>query len=134
MAQSIGIVHPNAIQQTWPQIEAFFNACKPHETGEISVEQMKVMLSRGEYQLMLFNGLNGVIGALIVSFINYPNDRVFFVHAISGKTTRQCVSDMFDFARQQGATTVRGQARDSVARLWKRYGFNTISHTVEKRL
>lgn len=134
MAQSIEIIHPSLIQQTWGQISPFFNACKPHETGEISVEQMKVMLVRGEYQLMLFMASNEPIGALITSFITYPNDRVFFVHAIGGKTTKECVTAMFDYAKQQGATTVRGQARDSVARLWKRYGFNTISHTVERRL
>lgn len=135
MAHSIEIIHPNYISQVWPLVEAFFNACEPHGTGEITTNQMKVMLSRGEYQLMLFNGVDKPVGALVVSFINYPNTRVMFVHAIGGKTTKEHVIEMFQWAKSHGATAVRGQARESVARLWAmKYGFETISYNVEKRL
>lgn len=135
MARSIEIIHPNYIAQVWPLIEAFFMRCEPHGTGEINIEQMKVMLIRGEYQLMTFNGLDKPVGALIVSFINYPNDRVMFVHAIGGKTTKNHVNEMFNWAKGNGATAVRGCARESVARLWAmKYGFETISYNVEKRL
>jgi len=42
---------------------------------------------------------------------------------------------MFAYAKQNGATAVRGSARESVARLWRqKYGFESIYITVEKRL
>jgi hypothetical protein len=64
-------------------------------------------------------------GAAAVEFFNRPNDRVAFITAIGGKL----VSNEDTFAQlkalmlSMGATTIEGAAREAIARLWSRYGF-----------
>lgn len=132
----IELLNPNYLHQFWPVVEPMLAKADKYSTGEISLEQMKVYLSDGEYKLILFiNDENITIGAVIYQWVSYPNERCFYVQAIGGKTNKECVEQMFKFAHSQGATIVRGAARPSVARLWKmKYGFETIFYMVEKRL
>ena len=64
-------------------------------------------------------------GALTVSFINMPNDRIGFVTAISGKNifTKNTYKQLVDILKQFGATKIQGGVRESIARLWRRVGF-----------
>lgn len=135
MVNSIDIIHPNYIAQIWPLIDDMLNKCMKRSTGEITVEQMKAYLINGSYQLMLFIEDQKIVGTVILSWINYPNDRVMYANALAGKTTKEHANMMFEWAKNNGATCVRGSAQEEVARLWRmKYGFKTISYTVEKRL
>lgn len=135
MIYSIDIVPANYIAQTWHKVSHMLDRAMEHAKGEINLDQLKVYLTRGEYQLMIYLADGEIIGALAIEWINYPNDRVMFINAIGGKTRAECVNKMFEWAKLNGATSVRGSAHESVARLWKmKYGFNTIYYTVEKRL
>lgn len=132
----IEILNPNYLHQFWPTVEPMLARAMAHAKGEITLEQLKVYLSNGTYQLILFiDDSEQIIGAVAYEWISYPNDRCFYILAIGGKTNKECVSQMFDFAKAQGATTVRGAAHESVSRLWRmKYGFETIYYMVEKRL
>jgi hypothetical protein len=132
---SIDIIPPNYVAQMWPKVSNMLEKAMNYAKGEISLEQLKVYLTRGEYQLMIYLQNGEIIGAIVIEWINYPNDRVMFINAIGGKTHADCVEKMYLWAKSLGATAVRGSAHESVARLWKmKYGFNTIYYTVEKRL
>lgn len=131
----IEILNPNYLHQFWPTVEPMLARAMEHAKGEITLEQLKVYLSDGTYQLILFIDGELVFGAVAYEWTNYPNDRCFYILAIGGKTSSECVSQMFGYAKSQGATTVRGSAHKSVARLWRmKYGFETIYYMVEKRL
>lgn len=132
----IEILNPNYLHQFWPVIGPMLERAMDHAHGEINLDQLKVYLSNGKYQLILFiNDDDQIIGAVASEFINYPNDRCFYILAIGGRTDKECVMQMFEFAKSQGATIVRGAAHKSVSRLWRmKYGFETIYYTVEKRL
>lgn len=132
---SIDIIHPNYIAQKWHLVVDMLDGAMAHAKGEITLDQLKVYLMRGEYLLMVYLDGDKIIGALALEWINYPNDRVLFINAIGGKTNAICVYKMYSWAKANGATSVRGSAHESVARLWKmKYGFETIYYTVEKRL
>lgn len=132
---SIDIIPPNYIAQMWPRVSGMLERAMNYAKGEISLEQLKVYLTRGDYQLMIYLQDGDIIGSIVIEWINYPNDRVMFINAIGGKTHKECVEKMYAWAKSLGATAVRGSAHESVARLWKmKYGFNTIYYTVEKRL
>lgn len=132
---NIDIIPANYVAQNWPLVKGMLDKAMQHAKGEITTEQIKVFLTRGEYQLMVYLDDKEIIGAIVIEWINYPNDRVMFINAIGGKTNPECVAKMCDWAKKMGATSIRGSAHESVARLWKmKYGFNTIYYTVEKRL
>lgn len=135
MAHSIEIIHPNYLAQIWPKVSEMIDSAMNYAKGEITTDQLKVFLSRGEYQLMVYVDDNKIVGAVVIEWINYPNDRVMFINAIGGKTTKEHVEQMFNWAKANGATSVRGSAHKAVARLWRmKYGFQTIYYTVERRL
>ena len=66
----------------------------------------------------------GIEGAALVQFFNRPNDRVCFIMAIGGKlvTNDGTFEQLKNYAASNGATCIEGAARESIARLWTRYG------------
>ena len=126
------------VNQTWSRVEPFIKAA--HEKfgdAEYTVEQIKVYLVIGEWMLMVATDEQGEIhGAATVSFINYPSDRVAFITAIGGKlvSSPDTFAQMSAIFKANGATKIQGMARESVARLWKRFGFIDKATLVETKL
>lgn len=133
--KNIYIVPQQFVQKAWEKAGKFIEAGMSHAKGECTAEQLKVFVVLGQHQLMLFLEDTEVVGAVEFAFEDTPNDRIFYINSIGGKTTKEHTEQMFAWARANGATTVRGCARESVARLWRmKYGFESIYIMVEKRL
>ena len=114
------------IHQTWPLVEGYVSSALEYSHGEYTPDQAKVYLSNGQWALYVAVDDAGALhGAGAVQFNNMPNDRVAFVMAIGGKlfTSRDTWQQFVDLLKARGATRVEGAARESIARLWKRYGF-----------
>lgn len=113
------------IHQVWPMVETHIASALEHAKGEYTLEAVKVMLVMGQWLLVVAVDDEGVKGAATVTFTSRPHDRVAFITAIGGKLISS--DDTFDqlknLLRSLGATCVEGAARESVARLWTRYGF-----------
>ena len=113
------------VNQTWPHVAPFVESALSYSKGEYTAEQAKVMVTTGQWNLLVATDDDGIQGMAIVQFFNRPNDRVCFILAIGGKLISS--DDMFkqlkSYAASMGATCIEGAARDSVARLWTRYGF-----------
>jgi hypothetical protein len=132
---TIAVVPVDYIHQAWAKCGHMIEAAMEHAKGECTAEQLKVFLVQGQHSLMLFLEDNEVVGAVEFMIDMQPNDRVFYINAIGGKTTKEHTEQMFNWAKSAGATTVRGCARESVARLWRmKYNFESIYIMVEKRL
>lgn len=133
--KTIDVIPREFVQQVWPKAEGFITDAMAHAKGECSAEQLRVYLSQGLHQLMVYLENDEIVGAVEIEWHNTPNDRIMYINAIGGKTSSEHTALMFDWARLNGATTVRGCARESVARLWRiKYGFDEIYRTVERRL
>ena len=113
------------VNQTWAQVEEFITSALSHSKGEYTAEHAKVMAINGQWQLLVATTEEGIEGAALVQFINRPNDRVCFIVAIGGKlvTSPETFEQLKNYAASNGATCIEGAARDSVARLWTKYGF-----------
>ena len=91
----------------------------------------------GDWMLLVATDENKEIqGAATVNFINYPASRVAFVTAIGGKliTSPDTFAQMSSIFKANGATKIQGMAKESVARLWKRFGFEDKATLVETKL
>jgi hypothetical protein len=79
---------------------------------------------------------NKVHGAATVSFLNYPMARVAFITLIGGRlvSNKETFEQLKDILKQRGATKVQGYGRESIVRLWKRYGFEPRTTLVEVKL
>lgn len=131
----IYVVPLQFVHHAWEKAGKFIEKGMEHAKGECTADQLKVFLIQGQHQLMLFLEDEKVVGAVEFMFEEAPNDRIFYINAIGGKTTKEHTDQMFQWAKLNGATTVRGCARESVARLWRmKYNFESIYIMVEKRL
>jgi hypothetical protein len=126
------------VNQTWEKVEPFIKSAEEKFGGsEYTTEQIKVYLVTGQMMLLVAtNEKNEIHGAATVSYINYPNDRVAFITSIGGKlvTSPDTFAQMSELFKVNGATKIQGIAKEAVARLWKRFGFEEKAILVEVKL
>jgi len=126
------------VNQIWEKVEPFIKSAEEKFGGsEYTTEQIKVYLVTGQMMLLVAtNDTNEIHGAATVSYINYPNDRVAFITSIGGKlvTSPDTFAQMSELFKTNGATKIQGVAKEAVARLWKRFGFEEKAILVEVKL
>ena len=123
--------------QTWPLVEHLLADALKWGEDDYTVEQAKAYLARGDWLLLVaVDEENGIHGAAAVSFINMPNDRIAFIVAISGKliSNKDTYEQLTALFKGYGATKIQGAARESIARLWTRYGFKERYRIVEAKI
>ena len=99
---------------------AFLLAKACARTNEVTGDQLKLMLSRGELQL-LGVGPDRPVGWAAVKVEQLPNYRTLLVYAIHAPGA--VVFDQLKaYARFNGCSAIRGACDDAVSRLWKRMG------------
>ena len=134
---NIQLVPLSLIHQTWPLVERFIADALQWGEDDYTVEQVKVYITKGDWMLVVAVDEGGVIhGASAVNIYNMPNNRVAFVVAIGGKliSSNETYAQFRALLKSFGATKIQGVARESIARLWKRYGFRERYILVEADL
>ena len=96
-----------------------------HAKGDYTLESGKVVRVTGQWLLVVAVGDEGVQGAATVMFTSRPHDRVAFITTIGGKliSNDETFEQLKALLRSLGATCIEGAAREAIARLWSRYGF-----------
>ena len=135
---TVQIVAPNNIYSVWEDIKEYLNASINVSTHDCTIEQLKMLLVRGEQTLLVsVNDNSKINGAMTVEFINYPNNRVMHITALGGNglVNDETFSQVESWARMQGATKASAWAQEAQARLYKiKSNFNTVRYVVEKDL
>jgi hypothetical protein len=135
---TVQIVAPNNVYHVWEDIKEYLNASINVSGGDFTLDQLKLLLVRGEQSLLVsVNKENKINGAMTVEFINSPNARTMFITALggSGIVNDETFSQVETWAKMQGATKASAWAQETQARLYKiKANFNTIRYVVEKDL
>ena len=135
---TVQIVVPNNIYSVWEDIKEYLNASINVSTHDCTIEQLKMLLVRGEQTLLISVNENSKLnGAMTVEFINYPNNRVMHITALGGNgiVNDETFSQVEAWAKMQGATKASAWAQEAQARLYKiKSNFNTVRYVVEKDL
>jgi hypothetical protein len=125
------------VQQTWDMVKDFLDNGLEWGDDDYTLEQARLFLSRGDWLLIVaVDEQTKVHGATAVNFINMPNDRIAYVITMGGKLiSNQATYEQFaQILKGYGATKVQGAARESVARLWTRFGYKERYRIVEAKL
>ena len=133
----IAPVAPELVSQSWHLVEGFIYEAIKWGGDDYTIDQVKVYLTRGDWMLVVaVDEENKVHGASAVNFFNMPNDRVAFVVAIGGKliSNQDTYKQFAGLLKSYGATKIQGASRESVARLWTRYGFKERYRIVEAKI
>jgi len=134
---SIQPVFTAAFNQTWPLVEGFLAEALKWGEDDYTADQAKVYLAKGDWLLIVaVDEENTIHGAAAISFNNMPNDRIAFVIAIGGKliSSQDTYTQFTALLKAHGATKIQGAARESIARLWTRYGFKERYRIVEAKI
>lgn len=115
------------VNMIWADIEPFIRSSS-EATGlfEYTLDQYKLRLIDGAWTaLVAVDDENKIRGAAVVTFFNRSDARVGFIVAIGGKliSNADTFEQLKNFMLMNGATKIEGNARESIARLWSRYGF-----------
>jgi hypothetical protein len=113
------------VPAVWPKVQPFIASALEHSKGDYTVEHVQAYLTSGQWALLVAADGETIHGAATVNFFNRPNDRVAFITAIGGRMigTQESVDQLKALMLSMGATTIEGAARESIARLWSRFGF-----------
>ena len=135
---TVQIVAPNNVYHVWEDIKEYLNASINVSGRDFTIDQLKLLLVRGEKSLLIsVNKNNKINGAMTVEFINSPNARTMFITALggSGIVNEETFSQVETWAKMQGATKASAWAQEAQARLYKlKANFNTVRMVVEKDL
>jgi hypothetical protein len=125
------------VAQTWPLVEEYIESARKHGQGDYTIDQVKLLVSMGQWILMVAVDEEGnITGAATSSFINYPNARVAFITFTGGKLviTQETFEQMCKIVKQQGATSIQCAVRPSVERLLSKLGFEHKTSIVEVKI
>lgn len=113
------------VPRTWPMVEGFVESAAGFAADGISADDVRVRVFDGTWLLFVAVEEGKILGAAVVNVFNRCRDRVAFVIVIGGKliSSKSTFAQFADQLRALGATALEGAARESVARLWARYGF-----------
>jgi len=124
------------VPRVWPLAKDHIAAAMEHSKGDYTVDHVQAYVTSGRWMLLVAAEGETIHGAATVDFFNRPNARVAFITAIGGKL----ISNQETFAQLKavlasfGATVIEGAARESIARLWSRYGFEEKYRIVEVKI
>ena len=96
-----------------------------------------MLFRSGQWMLLVaVDEENQIHGACTVSFINYPLHRVAFITTIGGRlvSNDDTYSQLKNVLKQHGATKVQGYCRDSMVRLWEKFGAVPGNRLVESEI
>jgi hypothetical protein len=124
------------VPRVWPLVRDYLASALEHSKGDYSVEHAQAYLTSGQWILLVATEGETIHGAAAVEFFNRPNARVAFITAIGGKliSSQESFAQLKTILASFGATSIEGAARESIARLWSRYGFEEKYRIVEVKL
>jgi hypothetical protein len=122
------------VHQVWPSVKSFIEDALKFGDDDYTIDQARAYIADGSWMLIVASDEEkNIHGACAVRISNMPNYRVAFVIAIGGRliSNDETFSQLCGLLKFFGATKIRGVARDSIVRLWKRYGFKERYTLVE---
>jgi hypothetical protein len=111
------------VDQAWRDgANKLSEACR-WASREVTPDQLKMMLSRGERQLLCLEDEGQKVAWAAVQVQQLPNIRILYVYSIyaPGSTGPDAFKCLADLARAEGCSSIRGACSEQVARLWTRY-------------
>jgi hypothetical protein len=131
------VVPASHIDQAWK--EGASNLAKACDVsgGEITGDQLRMMLSRGERTLLRMDHEGEIVGWAVVGIEQLPNLRMMFVYELyaPGGHFEKFFSELKAMAAASGCSRVRCAAKPAQARLYRmRCGYKPVYQILEVEL
>jgi len=136
MTIKVYVVPTNNVQQYWHLAEKHLIKAIEKGNGEFSIDQLKLMASQGQQQLLLGIGDDkNCYSACTLQWIVYPNDRVAYVTYAGGTKFKEVYSEFIEWIKSSGGTSVQcSTGYKSLERLFSRFNFKPKYRLMELKL
>ena len=131
------VVPASHIDRAWKDGAHALEASCATSGGDITVDQLKLLLSRGERVLMRMDEDGVAVGWAVFSFEQLPNKRVLHVYQLYAPHGHfeRFMAETRLLAEAQGCSAIRCCAKPAQARLYRmRCGFKPVFETLEVEL
>lgn len=108
------------VDKAWRDGASILGEAALKSGGEITPDQLRLILVRGERTLIGVQDGERISGWAAVEVQQLPNLRVLYVYAIAGTTGAESFDLLKQYALANGCSVVRGSCNDAVCRLWER--------------
>ncbi len=131
----VQFVEPTLVITIWEQVKPYIEKALEH-TDDYNADQVKVFLVNGSWSLLVVADAEKIHGVLTVSVENGVNHRTAMITTISGKgiINKEAISQFVNLLKANRITRLQGYARDSLVRLYQRFGLEKKANLVEFKL
>ena len=115
------LIHPELIDEIWPQVEKHLDRIAPHSEGELTTEDFHTALLSKDMQLWVaVDDELQVLASMVSQIISYPRKRVLRILAIGGVDMERWMGHLpavEDWAMEVGCSSLE---------LWGRKGWQKM--------
>jgi hypothetical protein len=131
----VQFVEPRFIVGIWDQVKPYIKKALEH-TDDYNADQVKVFLTNGSWSLVVAIDAGNIHGMLTLAVENGVNHRTAMITTIGGKgiINKEVISQFLNILKTSGITRLQGYARDSLVRLYQRFGLEKKANLVEFKL
>ncbi|MGE5452426.1 MAG: hypothetical protein ACM3VZ_11370 [Acidobacteriota bacterium] len=125
------------IDQAWRDGASLLGKACDTSGGEVTGDQLKMMLARGERQLLVVMDDAEKVGWVVIRIDQLPNVRALHVCELyaPGAMFEECWGQLQELARSNGCSEIRCSAKPAQARLYRmRFGFEPVYETLKVSL
>jgi len=132
---NVQLVDSKFIVGIWNTVKPYIEQALEH-TDDYTAEQCKVFLTSGNWVLFVAIHEDKLCGVATVSVENGVNHRTAFITTISGKgiVNKEALEQLVNILKASGITRLQGYARNSLVKLYERFGLHKKSNLVEIKL
>jgi hypothetical protein len=132
---NVQFVEPRFIVAIWEQVKPYIESALEH-TDDYNADQVKVFLVNGSWSLVVAVDAEKIHGMLTLAVENGVNFRTAMITTIGGRgiINKEVISQFLNILKASGITRMQGYARDSLIRLYQRFGLEKKANLVEFKL
>ena len=130
-------VPPAFIDRAWRDGAHRLSEACDQSGGEITADQLKLLLARGERTLLAVMQDGAPVGWVVVRIDQLPNVRALHICELWGPGSHyeDCREQLWSYARSNGCSEIRCSAKPGQARLYRmKGGFEPIYTTLRVKL
>lgn len=118
----------------WPLIASILSQAVERDEGKRSLHSLLRELVNDRNQLWIVSD-GRPIGAAVTALLNYPHARTLKIEWLAGERFEEwahLISEIENYAREQGCNPVEFSGRPGLARVLKRYGYEVTAVEARK--
>lgn len=129
----VSLVPGDHIDWVWPQVAEYIAKALKYASGKYALEDIYMLVTHYNYPLWVAFNDDGVKGAVITRFIEYPRKKYLFLEFCGGQDgfswKAPMLSVLRSWARDNGCDGIEGAGRDAWQKVFAEDGYvPTLRH------